>query len=255
MILAVHNLSLCKSFYTITSEDLEAYLKLFASRFRFVTFGEYLTQLREKGNPGNLVTLTFDDGFRSFAEYAIPVMERTGIPAVNFVASGHVGGCNAWDAHLTDEVFPVMNAAEIKAMSSHPLVTIGAHTVSHTSLGWLKPEMMKLELLESKTALEQITGREIEYFSYPYGQIQDMPSIARQLLQQNGYSAAVGSRYSAHNNRRNLYALNRVSLEPDDSPATIFSSIHGKSSILKQTLKDVLWRMRLRGKPGGLRPE
>lgn len=48
-------------------------------------------------------------------------------------------------------------------------ITIGAHTISHPSLGRLPYEEQKREIVESISYLERILGRTIDIFSYPFG--------------------------------------------------------------------------------------
>jgi peptidoglycan/xylan/chitin deacetylase (PgdA/CDA1 family) len=44
-----------------------------------------------------MVALTFDDGYQDFIEHAMPELERLGIPATLFVATGVIGQSYWWD--------------------------------------------------------------------------------------------------------------------------------------------------------------
>ncbi len=63
----------------------------------------------------------------------------------------------------------LMTEAEIRRLSRHPLVTIGAHTVSHTSLAELDPEAQQAEISGSMRRLGEIIERGVTTFSYPFG--------------------------------------------------------------------------------------
>lgn len=63
----------------------------------------------------------------------------------------------------------LMSAEEIAALASHPLVTIGAHTLSHPSLAFLTPEEQFAEIAGSVRKLSEIAGHPVTTFSYPYG--------------------------------------------------------------------------------------
>jgi peptidoglycan/xylan/chitin deacetylase (PgdA/CDA1 family) len=50
------------------------------------------------------VCITFDDGYRSVHDLALPVLEEFGLPATVFVTSGHVGQGNMWNDRIIDAV-------------------------------------------------------------------------------------------------------------------------------------------------------
>ena len=58
---------------------------------------------------------------------------------------------------------------QIIALSRHPLVTIGAHTVSHTALSKLSGEEVKKEIRESTEIIERKTGKQVSCLAYPFG--------------------------------------------------------------------------------------
>lgn len=251
MILSYHNLSLADGFYTISSQKFEAQLSWLMQRFTFTDFETYILHLKQGKMVQRLATLTFDDGFASFQELALPILEKLQVPAINFIPSGYLGKVNDWDRHVTDQVFSVVSATQLAELARHPLVTIGGHGVSHTSLGRLSTEEIEVELKRGKRELEEITGQTIQYFSFPYGQIMDMPKRAFSLLPQTGYLAAVSSRVGKQNHAGNLFNLYRVSIEPFDTLASIEQKVSGNPGIFKQWMKEILWKCKLRGTMGG----
>ena len=62
-----------------------------------------------------------------------------------------------------------MTWEQVKALASHPLCTIGGHTVSHPALNKLSYEEAKGEIRENINRIEKETGRSVYYFAYPYG--------------------------------------------------------------------------------------
>ena len=63
-----------------------------ASRYRPVSLTELLAARRgERLLPLRSVLVTFDDGYRDFAEHAWPILRRLGIPAVLFVPTAYPG--------------------------------------------------------------------------------------------------------------------------------------------------------------------
>lgn len=80
--------------------------------------------------------------------------------AVVFVIYGFVGE----DNYLTDD--------QIKQLVSDGF-EIGSHSVSHPNLTSLSDIRLQQELMESRTALERLTGRRIVSISYPAGEYDD----------------------------------------------------------------------------------
>ena len=55
-----------------------------------------------------------------------------------------------------------------KRLSSEGFI-IGSHTVNHKPLTEISEQETRYELKESKTVIERWTGKECEWFAYPYG--------------------------------------------------------------------------------------
>jgi peptidoglycan/xylan/chitin deacetylase (PgdA/CDA1 family) len=62
-----------------------------------------------------------------------------------------------------------LGVEELQALASSPWATIGAHTVTHTPLATLPGDEQRYEIAASRQYLEQLLGREITTFSYPFG--------------------------------------------------------------------------------------
>ncbi len=62
-----------------------------------------------------------------------------------------------------------LTVEELKNFSRDPLVTIGAHTVSHARLAKLDGSSAAREMRESKSRLEGMIQKDVRHFAYPYG--------------------------------------------------------------------------------------
>ncbi len=54
--------------------------------------------------PARTVCITFDDGYRSIHDLALPVLRSFGLPATVFVTSGHVDKGNMWNDRIIEAV-------------------------------------------------------------------------------------------------------------------------------------------------------
>ena len=62
-----------------------------------------------------------------------------------------------------------LSTDELRAFAAEPLITLGAHTISHCDLVARTPIEQQTEIAGSKAQLEQFIGRPVAHFSYPYG--------------------------------------------------------------------------------------
>ncbi|QOY94676.1 polysaccharide deacetylase family protein [Massilia sp. UMI-21] len=54
--------------------------------------------------PPRAVCITFDDGYRSVHDLALPVLRELGLPATVFVTSGYIGQGNMWNDRIVEAV-------------------------------------------------------------------------------------------------------------------------------------------------------
>ncbi len=65
--------------------------------------------------------------------------------------------------------YRVLTRAEIVKLADDPLITIGAHTVSHIVCDKENEDVQRREIIESKEKLEEIIKKPVSVFAYPNG--------------------------------------------------------------------------------------
>jgi len=106
---------------------------------------------------GAMVSVTFDDGWASQYDNALPILEKYGVPATMYVLSGSI---NTPD---------YMSHAQIQAFASRG-DEIASHTVTHPDLTKLSAAELENELAQSKATLQQMFGPSVGLdFASPYG--------------------------------------------------------------------------------------
>lgn len=106
------------------------------------------------------------------------------------------------------EDYLFLTEQELQALSKNPLVTIGAHTRDHISLGAFSKAYQEKEILSSKIELERITGKEIRYFSYPFGGQYDYNEETIEILKRAGMEKAYTTLTCPGKNK--MYEIPRV---------------------------------------------
>ena len=94
-----------------------------------------------------------------------------------------------------NEINRQMTFEEIRTLSRSPYATMGAHTINHISLGMQEEDVQQHELKESKHILEELTGKPVQYFAYPYGTTSDFSPLTASIASQTGFKLSFGNYY------------------------------------------------------------
>jgi len=115
------------------------------------------------------VSLSFDDGFASVHESALPVLRDEGADATLFLTTGYVGRSNDWPMQPSwVPRFRMLDWGQVEALHGAGWA-IEAHTVSHPDLRGLSDDALEAELAEADQAIARRLGRPPVGFSFPYG--------------------------------------------------------------------------------------
>lgn len=178
-----------------------------ASGRRCVTVRELAAELATGGTHEPLVALTFDDGFASVVEAAVPVLLDRGLTATVYCVGGHLGGMSDWHSLRPGAfVSRLAGAADLADVASHG-IEIGSHGVRHTPLTGADDATLSDEVVGSRVLLEDTVGTAIHTFAYPYGAL---PSERGARMVADVYDAACTTRLSAVGPGTLPYFLPRV---------------------------------------------
>ncbi len=142
-----------------------------------------LVEAMRAGRKRGLVGITFDDGYLSVLEAALPQLKRRGFGATAYIISGRLGRTNEWDEGPS---WPLMTASQVRGLAAAG-IEIGSHAATHVRLAGASPEQLKAEVSASRTSLAAVLGTEIRGFAYPYG---SMDAAARRAVRDAGYEYA-----------------------------------------------------------------
>lgn len=147
---------------------------------RLMSLEEGLDRLADGSAPPRSVVVTFDDAWRDTYEHALEVLVEHRIPATVYVPTAYLGRPNFV---ARSQVLELADTG----------VDIGAHTRTHPDLRGCTEHELDEELAGSRADLEDLLGRPIETFCYPFGLYDDrvVAGVARA-----GFRSAVTSRRS-----------------------------------------------------------
>jgi peptidoglycan/xylan/chitin deacetylase (PgdA/CDA1 family) len=169
--------------------------------------------------PERAVLLTFDDGYRSMRDIALPLLRSFGFPSVLFVPVSYIGSINGFDASVEPEE-PICDWDDLEELQRGK-VSIQSHGVAHRRLSTLDDVQLRYEIEHSKTTIENRLGPAVKLFSFPYGDNGREPRVTATVLREAEYSAAFlyggGTNVMPPNDR---FGLQRLAMGPDTDLAT-----------------------------------
>lgn len=129
-------------------------LFLFAANFSPAVYSQTADLSQAKAS------ITFDDGYLSTYQYALPILTERNIPATIYISTSLLGG--------TYDGQPMMEWSQVESLQNDYGWEVGSHSVTHPELTLLTAPQITEELINSKTDLEA-HGFAVSNFSTPYG--------------------------------------------------------------------------------------
>lgn len=104
-----------------------------------------------------------------------------------------------------------MNWDQVKKLNRHPLITIGAHTYSHSQLDLFQEQDVNQDIQKGTHDIEHNLDMKVSHFAYPYGGYDD---ASINLVKKNGFKSAVTTKpdYISKGKVKNILKLPRVEL-------------------------------------------
>lgn len=116
--------------------------------YNYLVYGDKL--------PEKPVMITFDDNDGTQYSAANPIMREFGFKGVYFIMTVTIGRPN------------YMNKTQIKELSDEGNV-VASHTWDHHNVRQYKGEDWVTQVEKPSKLLEEITGKKVEYFAFPFG--------------------------------------------------------------------------------------
>jgi peptidoglycan/xylan/chitin deacetylase (PgdA/CDA1 family) len=196
--------------YIIPVQTFRDHIKMLADSGYHTILPDQLYAYLNRGValPSKPIMLTFDDTDLDQYTIAAPELKKYGFKAVYFVMTVSLGHPN------------YMSREQVKALSDEGNV-IGSHTWDHHNVKKYQGDDWKLQIDKPTATLKQITGKEINYFAYPFG-LWNKEAIPE--LKKRGFIAAfqlAGKR----DDQDPLFTIRRIIASGYWTPKTLRNSI------------------------------
>lgn len=170
---------------------------------------------------GRYFCISFDDGFKSCATNALPILLEHRCSAAFFLATDYIGckldhDFEAAERFFRRTIYPQGIAIEFMDWDDcRKLVqegmTIGAHTCSHVRLSSLDTGSVQRELMNSKQKIEEELGTECLHFAAPWGKPgQDIDLVLhRDKVREVGFRSLLTTERGANEKLGDVFSIRR----------------------------------------------
>ncbi len=200
--------------------------------YRFLSLSDYVARYPEVQK---CATLTFDDGYDSIYEYALPVLKKHRLTAAVFVMPAFVGKSNTWDVNWGGLLFRHLSWNQIKDLAKNGW-EIGSHGYSHRDLTCLTDHALKKEVRDSRRLLEERLDRPVNAISYPFGNCNER--VYRQCLDAGYENGFIMSRQPK--NVPQLFALQRLGVYLTDLKPIFKAKLSHKCNTVFRGVQSIL---------------
>lgn len=157
---------------SMSPAGFERHCSWLARRRRMVDIDTAVAKLDKNFRlPPGMSTLTFDDGFASLYDHALPTLRRHLLPGVVFLVAETLtdrGRVVDW-VTPPPAVPPATLTVEQVLEMQEAGVSFQSHSCSHHDLPLLSEEECQRDLRTSRELLEEVLGRRVPYLAYPRG--------------------------------------------------------------------------------------
>lgn len=181
------------------------------------------------GGDSKPLLITFDDGYLDTFELALPALREFGFSAIVFVVADFSRRTNWWDApkHILEA--PLMEPEHIREMKRSG-IEIGSHGLTHRSLPMLSDDELAYELERSKASAEELLGEPVQYFAYPYGELDERVKLATIRA---GYACAFASNSGPFSFHSDPFEIRRVLVASHYSAPYLYLKVSGIEKAFK----------------------
>jgi peptidoglycan/xylan/chitin deacetylase (PgdA/CDA1 family)/glycosyltransferase involved in cell wall biosynthesis len=205
----------------VTTRQLEAHLEyLHKNNYTPITF-EDLSMINRFDKEKKYVILTFDDGYEDNYTLLFPMLKKFNFKAVIFMVTGKKE--NTWDYLDEGRTFPLLERAQILEMNKFG-IEFGAHTMNHVDLTKVEVSEAKEEIEGSRAALENILGKKVTCFAYPYGSVNE---TVKELVKRAGFKYGIATVVGPLAIHEDIFNIRRIVAHPDTNLSRFARKVKG----------------------------
>ncbi len=192
---------------SVSPEDFGVQMEYLGQNgYNVISFDDFYRHVQKQIElPDHSVIIATHDGYRDNYVYGFPVLKKHSFPATFFLTTGSIGGTLFGEQMLSWQ--------QVCEMSNWG-IEFGAHSVTHPFLTKLPLAKAKAEIAESKLAIENVLGKEVTSFCYPFG---DFNEPVKKMVQEYAYLGACTISPGKNTLRTDPFALMTTEISAKDT--------------------------------------
>lgn len=199
---------------SVAPQDFEGQLRyLKEAGYHSITLPDLIYHLAiGKPLPRKPIVLTFDDGYRDAYTHAYPLLKKYGFVGTFFLVTAPID--EGHEEHLSWDQVKEMSAGGMEFES---------HTYTHPDLRGQPVDYIVWQILASKEAIEERTGKRARFFSYPSGRY-DQQVV--DILRSAHFWGAVTVNQGVLHSSQHLFRLKRIRIRGSDTLEDFIQKLH-----------------------------
>lgn len=134
--------------------------------------------------------ISFDDGYESVWTRAWPVLEKQHLRSMLFIATDTIDGRMRFDNQFAGPYSPApLQWEQIRQLAAAGM-ELGSHSKTHRRMTSLTEAQMQEEARDSRERIREMTGQNVDGFSYPFGDHGSFDQNTEKALKEAGYTKA-----------------------------------------------------------------
>jgi peptidoglycan/xylan/chitin deacetylase (PgdA/CDA1 family) len=203
---------------TVPIALFEMHLRHLSSNGYTVRSAEWLVEELSAGRgvPDRTVVITFDDGLADIDRLAAPALARYAYPYAVFLLVAALTGRTNEVRHAWPHGY--LTAEQARSLIHSPHVTFGCHGDTHEPLAGLTETAVRADAAGAKERLQDLLGREIRLFAYPFGVREMWSAIPRHAVAAAGFTAGFTSVFGTNDAGTDVFRIRRTRISWRDGP-------------------------------------
>jgi len=184
---------------SLSFEQFHAHIKEIQNGdYTILPLPEIMAAIKNKQElPPKTIAITFEGGFSSIKNKAIPLLIENSIPFTIFIASN------------TASIPSHLDWKALKKVSKYEGATFGILPADYKHITHLEKSEITRLINQSRIAFKNNMGLEAKFFSYPFGEIS---SALENILSAQGFDAAFGAHSGPAHEKSNILSLPRYTM-------------------------------------------
>ena len=202
--------------WTIARAEFVRHLDEMQRRGPFVDLDEVQTRVRAGENRECTFSITFDDGYADNEAFALPMLLERNIPVTYFVSTAHIENRRPFGHDVAAGVPLAVHSVAALRRWSDAGIEIGGHTRDHVDLSQATdPQTLHEQIIADKDRLEQLIGRAVRFFAFPFGLPRQLTMPAIRAVKQAGYEGFCSAFGGYNTPARDAFHIRRFHGDPE----------------------------------------